>query len=70
MVKVDNFSFLVCEKEVQFEKYLLDYICQLVCVVVDSKSKFSRDYIFFNDGNIMIMVMLQVYLDIVIQYYF
>ena len=51
-VKADNPSLLVREQEAQFTNYPLEHIRQPARVVVDGKSKLSRDYTLFNDGNI------------------
>ena len=68
-VQADNPSLLVREKEAQFEKYPLDHIRQPARVVVDSKSKLSRDYTLFNDGNITITATSQAHPDTATQHY-
>ena len=65
----DNPSLLVREKEAQFEKYPLDHIRQPARVVVDSKSKLSRDYTLFNDGNITFTATSQAHPDTATQHY-
>lgn len=68
-VQGDNPSLLVREKEAQFEKYPLDHIRQPARVVVDSKSKLSRDYTLFNDGNITFTATSQAHPDTATQHY-
>lgn len=68
-VQADNPSLLVREKEAQFEKYPLDHIRQPARVVVDSKSKLSRDYTLFNDGNITFTATSQAHPDTATQHY-
>ncbi|MAW04892.1 MAG: riboflavin biosynthesis protein RibD [Alteromonas sp.] len=68
-VKADNPSLLVREQEAQFTNYPLEHIRQPARVVVDSKSKLSRDYTLFNDGNITFTATSQAHPDTATQHY-
>ena len=62
-VKADNPSLLVREQEAQFSDYPLEHIRQPARVVVDGKSKLSRDYTLFNDGNVTFTATSQAHPD-------
>lgn len=68
-VKADNPSLLVREQEAQFTNYPLEHIRQPARVVVDSKSKLTRDYTLFNDGNITFTATSQAHPDTATQHY-
>jgi diaminohydroxyphosphoribosylaminopyrimidine deaminase/5-amino-6-(5-phosphoribosylamino)uracil reductase len=68
-VKADNPSLLVREQEAQFTDYPLENIRQPARVVVDGKSKLSRDYALFNDGNITLTATSQSHPDTATQHY-
>ena len=68
-VKADNPSLLVREQEAQLTDYPLEQIRQPARVVVDGKSKLSRDYALFNDGNITLTATSQSHPDTATQHY-
>ena len=68
-VKADNPSLLVREQEAQFTDYPLENIRQPARVVVDGKSKLSRDYTLFNDGNTTLTATSQSHPDTATQHY-
>ena len=68
-VKADNPSLLVREQEAQFTDYPLESIRQPARVVVDGKSKLSRDYTLFNDGNTTLTATSQSHPDTATQHY-